>query len=285
MKWIKTLIVAAVVGTSTGLLASEALSHASRSADLGPTPTSFAPIGAPESPVSPAETLAVTLKSMGATNIGAAEIASPPVGSTATTPWLYATVNVPSLARGADIEPMWEADLLEGAIAERAGTSTDLHVDFAGSTFAARLPDGTVVPDESGGMGDILRGQVFTNDTDSSIASSMKQTLASWGYEAVSISTFHAPTGAPAVVVQVPDAEEAVANLVPLQKALFGAEPRYIGFYLELRDASGEAIAVSSAEYRTGAGRLWIDPRWADLSGAKSFNRHGGIQTGRISHR
>lgn len=197
---------------------------------------------------------------------------APPDSGAGTLPWLYAIVQVPGMENGLDIEPMWEADLLEGALVDRVGSSQNVRDDFGGATFSAVLPNGSVVPNASGGLGDVVRDQEFSTASDADVKSSVAQALNEAGLTLLETMVLHPWGSAPAVIASASNLPAAASGFVPLVKALFGNPPHYEGYYLELRSsATGDAFVRASASFRTGAGRFWVDPKWADLVGEKTL--------------
>jgi hypothetical protein len=268
----KLLIISALSATTLGAGgATLALAGQGPTAPKPVVPIAFAPVrGDTQAPVAPSTALQEARNRQPGGAVSEMRIGQPPAGPPAREraglPWLYATVKVPDLHNGLDIEPLWEADLLEGAVVERSGSSSDLRDDLGGATFAAELPDGTVVPDLSGGIGDVARGQAFSNDNPAAIKASISTTLASYGLKLVGIRVLHALGPAPAVVASTSDPRSAAAKVVELEHALFGLPPRYEGYYLELRDSNRNAFVRASASFRTGAGRFWVDPAYAAAS-------------------
>jgi hypothetical protein len=57
-------------------------------------------------------------------------------------PALYVRERVRSLRRGGDIEPLWEAELLVGAVAELTSKSATLRNAVGDAEFRGLLPDG-----------------------------------------------------------------------------------------------------------------------------------------------
>ncbi|HTZ05541.1 MAG TPA: hypothetical protein VMB53_07275 [Gaiellaceae bacterium] len=195
----------------------------------------------------------------------AAHLGSSPIGyASSASPWLYVTVPVPSMSGGADIRPFWRADLLEGAIAELSSRTSDLRDAVLGSTFSAELPDGTLVSDATGGMGDVSSGQVFASGTESDafIRSQLVATLTAYGVTPVDIQIVHVIGASPAVVVRTADISATAPRVGQLIDDLFGTTPKFEGYYLELQGPNGTPFVRVSASFRTGAGRLWIDPSW-----------------------
>jgi hypothetical protein len=273
-RWLLLLALVAfgLVGGTAYATMTRAKTQAAGSPESGVT--RYAPAGEPQQPTEAGVALEQAMRGMTAdSSVASATIGTAPQSSAASTtqaasaagrlPWLYATVRVPSMDDGRDVEPMWEADLLEGAVVARTGTSANVHDSFGGSTFDAVLPNGTKIDDVSGGLGDVARDQSFDQSSDAAIRSSITSALGADGLTPVSITVFRALDGAPAVVASTSNPQAAVAKLGVIQADLFGKPPHYEGFYLELRDSTGNPFVHSSASFRTGAGRFWVDPRLA----------------------
>ena len=200
-------------------------------------------------------------------DIVSAQAGSPPAdaqplpGSPAL-PALYITVKIPSLENGEAVEPLWEADLLEGAAVELAGSSASLEADVGYIYFDGKLPHGTVIPDIGGGMGDIARGQQFagSQDSDLTIEDSIDSTVAAYGLTLDNLTIYHVLGTAPAVIVTEPDITKIASSYGSLVDDLFGSPPRYQGYYLEIRGPDGSPYIRRSVSFVTGAGRLWRDP-------------------------
>ncbi len=217
----------------------------------------------------PAASLKAAVARLDGHHIVTASIAQPPsfaedVGDGA---WVQATVEIPALRDGLDIEPLWEADLAEGVVAEQSATSSNLRDAVAGSTFIAVLPDGKSLGRIGGGMGDVARGQVFDHQPDAVIRASIERQLARHGLKPLSIEILHPLDAAVAVVARADDGsdDQLAEQFTELADDLFGSPPRYEGWYLELDTANGDPIARVSASFRTGSGRTWINPRFEGL--------------------
>jgi hypothetical protein len=177
--------------------------------------------------------------------------------------WLHFVVAVPSREVGTD-RAQWEADLIEGAIADALASSG---TTVGGSTIDWRLPDGTILPNQGGGMGDIVPGQTFSNASDASITATLKKGLADNGLIPTSIAILHADQAAPAVIAVTSDPRAAAAAASSTIRALFGQNPPfYEGYYFEVRDLSGKPLFIQSASFRSGSGRQWVDPSLADVT-------------------
>lgn len=193
--------------------------------------------------------------------IGAAAPVGYPVPKQAAFPALYVTVKSPGPKNGGDVEPLWEASLLQGAVAELAGTSNSLIRDVGYEDVREQLPSGRLI-DAGGGMGNIARGQQFAgaNESDAAITSSVERVASTYGLSVDSVTVFRAWGAAPAVVLTAPDVSTAAhvsAKWQALQDALFGSGPRYEAYYLEIRYANGTPFVRRSLSFLTGAGQLW----------------------------
>ena len=218
-------------------------------------------------PISASSALSQVKASMAGSDVASAQIGAPPSdmpssATSAAVPALYVTVKIPSLENGDTVEPFWEADLLQGAVVELAGSSASLKNDIGYVGFSGQLPDGTVIPNLGGGMGDIARGEQFagSNDSDAAVRNAIDQAAAAHGFTVDSVSVFHVNGTAPAVVLTAPDISSVAANYQTLTDDLFGATPRYQGYYLEIRGAGGRPYVRRSVSFVTGSGRFWVDP-------------------------
>jgi hypothetical protein len=170
------------------------------------------------------------------------------------------------MADGLDVEPMWEADLIEGVVVDRSGTSHNVHDQFGGSTFDAILPDGTIIPNEDGGLGDVVRGQKFSTAPESAVRAAILSSLRDVGLTPKAVSVLRPWGPAPAVVASTADPAATLKQLGSIERTLFGDPPTYEGYYFELQDGSGQTIVRASSSFRTGVGRFWIDPKWRGAS-------------------
>lgn len=270
--WIRLAATLTVCAAAAG---TTLLATASGGASPGPSPIAFGAIGKSSSGGGdPAAVLAKAVSQVPDNTIASASITKPPAGvANPNLPWLHVAVRVSSLQNGLDVRPMWIADLVQGELAEGIGASADLHAGLEGSTFDAVLPDGSVVPDESGGMGDVARGQAFSTESAPQVAAEITAKLQGLGLKPVSVGAVAIPDVAPEVVAIAPDPTSAAKNLVDIEKALFGDPAKYQGFYLELQSSDGTAFVRASAAFRTGAGRFWIDQRYASISSEKTLGR------------
>ncbi len=233
-------------------------------------PTSYSRIhqsrGLSSNPVSFAEAVQQAYANMPGSSVQSITVGQPPAGPPATQragmPWIYAKVSIPAATGAGWTEPLWQADLIEGAAVERAGVNADAYNDLGGATFDGVLPDGTVVSNIGGGIGDVARGQVFSTASDESIRTAITSAAQSLGLTVVSVTIFHALDPAPAVVVRSSDLAADGPKVQSIINTLFGQPPTYEGFYFELESPSGADVYETSAAYRTGGGHEWVDPAY-----------------------
>lgn len=231
------------------------------------SPMEYATTTTPAAAVAPATALAQAMQRVPDNPVTSATVSMPPPGAAAPgTNWFYATVKVPGLNSGDDIEPLWIADLIQGAVAEESGTTPDLHDSLAGSTFNVVLPDGTTVSDESGGMGDVARGQSFASPGDAAAITAIDSTLAGYDLDPLSVTILHVLGAAPEVSAETTDPSATVNALGAIKQALFGSPPLYEGYYLRIVNSNEQPLAVASVAYRTGAGRQWVAPAFASAT-------------------
>lgn len=264
---------AAVCAAVAASAFASALHLGSASSRSGVAPITFASRSAPaaRTPVPAAAALADVLGRVHPSQLERAELTAPPLeAQRGVLPWFHAVIDVPGTTAGEDVAPLWVADLIQGAVAERVGASSDLRDDFGGSSFDVRLPDGKLIPDYGGGMGDITRGQEFSNSSDATIASNIDAAAAKYGLRVQSLNIYRADTAAPAVVTSTDNPASAAANLSNIEAAMFGDPPTYEGYYIEIRSGA-EAIVRASAAFRTGAGRFWVKPEFAGASTVRSL--------------
>jgi hypothetical protein len=197
--------------------------------------------------------------------------------------WVFASVRLaPGEAAGvggAALPSLWQADLAQGAIAERiAGDAFDLHDVVSGSDVTLRFEDGTT-EDLGGGAGDIQPGQLFaaqaTGESDTSIVADVETALREYGLAPTTVRVLH-PLG-PAVYAQarVEDVNTIGGDWSAIQSAILGDPYRYEGLYLEIDGLDGQALARGATSYRSGSGRVWFEPGMDSVLGIA----HGAAPT------
>ena len=163
-----------------------------------------------------------------------------------------------------NIHAAWEADLVQGVIAE-AFVARGMQPVIT-STMTGDLPNGQTVTLQ-GGMGDVAARQSFSSDSDAAIQQRLDAVLTQANLTPVSITVMHVGQPAPAVVARTNDPSSAAAAASTTMRALFGANPPlYEGYYFEIENAAGAPIIAESASFRTGSGRSWVDPSVAASS-------------------
>jgi hypothetical protein len=226
--------------------------------------------GAPAAPRDPRVVLKETLAGLNGSAVVAAQVGRPP-GRRDGRWWFYA--RVAASGPGSEGSAVFEADLVQGAVAEGSGTSPDLRDDMSGSTIDVVFSDGKELKG-LGGMGNVRRGQVFVGRDDAATVAAMRRKLERLGLQVLRLEFRYAPTPAPVVVVEALSELVAARAHGPAIEAITGKRAeRYVGYYLELRGPLGKQLARGSAEFRTGAGRLWYRSDWcgAGLTGPQAL--------------
>ena len=244
-------------GTPRNLTGNQSVEPDSYSADHSWSPS------IPSSASTPAEIVSAIVQNAGVGKTLSAALGSPPPGWTLPGNWLMFDVSTDGSIAG-NIHADWEADLVEGVVAEAFANSGKAGV--IGSTITGELPDGKTVH-LTGGMGDVASGQTFSSDSDAAIEQHLTEVLAEAKLTVVSITVMHVGQPAPAVVVKTDDPNAAAAAAVSVLRSLFGKNPPvYEGYYFEIDNTAGAAILVTSASFRTGVGGGWVDPSVAGSS-------------------
>ena len=174
------------------------------------------------------------------------------------------------------IRAFWEGSLVQGAVAEQLAVGEDTSTGLTGGAFVAHLPDGTVHAMEAG-AGQVRKGQVFSHldaAGQKTAIAGMQKTLNSFGLDAVSISFYTYRDDAVEIICEVPAGGE-LTDFEQLRQALTGDPATYEGVYLEVRDSDGSPIIASATAFRTGAGSLWVDPKFSGTVGEVQRAAHG----------
>jgi hypothetical protein len=170
--------------------------------------------------------------------------------------WAYFDVSVPSESPSA-IRAIWEADLVTGALRDAMHANGEL---LYSARTALVLPGGKLAQDASGGIGDVAPNQDFPTPELTSIASTISGALQQEGAHVEAITVLLADQAAPALIVRAADPASWVEKADSIIASAFGDPPRYEGYYIEVRDNSGDPFFIQSTAFRTGAGHLWVRP-------------------------
>jgi hypothetical protein len=251
----------AISGTAVATFAI-AKSHTSHTDPTRVQPAAYAPIGAREKPLVGATATAQAITQITAGldrgTLTGADLATARAGYPGR--WLFTEITCASTQNGAIIPAEWQADLAQGAIAERTATTGDLRDAVSGAQMRVTLANGSTIT-VLGGAGDVATGQHFaTPPNDPAAILYARKTLAAFKLRPVSMRVFHPLGDALSVVATVNDLRTVAGRFDAIQDALLGARARYEGLYLELRTVTGTVVARSSVSLRTGAGRLWVRP-------------------------
>ncbi len=183
--------------------------------------------------------------------------------------WFYPVVKVSDADRGGGVLPLWEAELVQGVLADSLATTDDTTSGIAGAEVTGVLPDGSKIS-LGGGASDIRAHQVFhrstTNAELTQTQQAATQVIQKFGLTPLSVQVLQPKDDALYVVAQIP-AGTTFSHLNDLQVALNGDPLQYEAIYLEIRDSAGLRVAVTNANYRVGAGGQWIDPSLEDTIG------------------
>lgn len=220
------------------------------------------------------EAITTTLAGLDSDVLTDVSIGAAPSADSRQGPWFYATINP-----GSDVDvpvpvSLWEADLAQGAIAERlaSGEGNLANVVF-GSTFDSTSPDGDQLS-LNGGAGDIEAGQAFAAnaESDASIEEAVAKVAAEFGLEHAKVRVLHALDPAVLLTAEVTEPQVIAGKFDALRSAVLGKSVRYEGVYIRIDSSTAGPLVVGSTAYRSGAGRLWIRPKYDEIIGAV----HGG---------
>ncbi|HEV7564532.1 MAG TPA: hypothetical protein VGO31_01070 [Microbacteriaceae bacterium] len=175
---------------------------------------------------------------------------------------LRVEVNTPSLATPYWIQSDWEATLFEGAIADQFAANGDSQP--TSMDVVARDPNGQL-KDLGGGLGNVVRGQIFGDVNEASFSIGVTSGAASLGLKNVSVSFIRGLTSSIPVVTAVsPDPASFLKALVRPEAwtQLLGSNPKALeGYFIEVTDSvSGDIVFVSGNSSRVGAGEGWSRP-------------------------
>jgi hypothetical protein len=163
---------------------------------------------------------------------------------------------------------IWEADLVAGAVRDEMylGNLGNLEND----SYTFHLPDGSTVPDISGGIGNVAPAQSFATSTNSTITSQLTTAAQAAGLSNVQVSVMNAEQPEP-VVIATTTSPSAVAQYATSVSEIFGGGDGtrvYEGEYLEVDDAtSGTPVLIETGAYRTGHGQQWANPSYGGQTG------------------
>jgi hypothetical protein len=170
---------------------------------------------------------------------------------------MHAVVRADGNGPGVALRAAWEADLLGGAVAELAALPSETDLSRIVAPYVdVLLPDGTLLPNEAGGMGAIAPGQVVDDVPDAELDALVRDAVAPYG-RLVELR-IHRPLGpALAIVLQSDDPRRTLADFPAWSHDAIGCPTRYDGCYVEVRGPDGAVVARQSVGLRNGAGRLW----------------------------
>lgn len=181
-------------------------------------------------------------------------------------PWVYMTVRADAAHGPLTIRPIWEADLAVGAARDDVAVNGTGTIENA--SYALALPDGTVLAEAGGGMGNVVAGQRFSAENAARVRPEIAERVATADLRLVELDIRSGMQLAPAVVATTSDPAGFVRRAAETVTAIFGAPGAYEGVYLEVRDTAGSPVFVEAASFRTGHGQRWIRPDLDERTGA-----------------
>jgi len=218
---------------------------------------------------SPDEIVNTLVARYGGSDIVDASVTGPPAGfqptdgsapSPDTSNWKFAhfTVSVPCKCVAAH-RALWEASLVSGALRDALHANGDY---LYTADITLQLPDGSKVPiNETACCGNIVYDQQFDTPSMSDIPTTIRQAAEGTALTIDSIDVLQADQPAPAVVATTDgDPKTVLQEAGQLTNQLFGNPPRYEGYYLEVRDTSGNPIFIQYTSFRAGVGTQSVQP-------------------------
>jgi hypothetical protein len=185
---------------------------------------------------------------------------------TSVAPGMLVDIKAPSEDSGAGIPALWEAEVAEGAIAERiAGDSPDFQDVVGNLDTTLTFPDGAT-DDVGGGAGYVTAGELFgaqaSGESDSKIEQDVDATLASYDLQPDQVRVLHPLGPAVWVVATTNDPSQFPGRFDEIQNAIMGIAPdiEYEGLYLEIDNAQGEPLMRVGNAIRNGGGVSWTSP-------------------------
>lgn len=185
-------------------------------------------------------------------------------------PWLYFSINCDVQENGGCLHSLWEADVVQGAVAELMRSSqSNLANVITGSTTIASLADGQSV-DFGGDQGDVAAGQQFTaaQNSDATVEQAISGVCAANDVSVLSEQILH-PLG-DALDLQLQFSSSALNNGVTIRQIETEIEKKvgtFEAIYVEAALADGTTVARAAKDLRSGIGRQWADPAYAYLTG------------------
>jgi hypothetical protein len=166
---------------------------------------------------------------------------------------------------------LWQADLAQGAIADRmAGDQTNLADVVSDSGYVLSAPDGSF-SNVGGGVGDVAAHQVFdaqaSSVSDDAIINASNQTLSKFNVTPTTVRVIHPLGPALMVIGNVSSPDQLKDAFTRLSGALNGGGSEFEGWYLEIDGPKGEPLVRSSVAERAGIGRVWFAPGMDELMG------------------
>lgn len=191
--------------------------------------------------------------------------------------WLYVRVKVERAPDPSNLQGVFYAELILGAVADQSAVTPLLGSTVRGMEVEFVLPDGTVVPDQvvRGPLGELAAHQLFDSGGDDlSTIARAKAILAKYGLTPVYLDVLHPLDAALVIRATVPTADGLHGQLTQLEEELAGSPRRYEGWFLQIELPDGTVIARVGGDYRTGDGMQWTS---AGLEGVLGATPHSPI--------
>lgn len=170
--------------------------------------------------------------------------------------WLLFTVRADEAGPSA-LRAFWEADLVTGAVRDLL---VPKNVTVVSAVTSVALPSGKVVSDARTGMGNVVEGQVFSDDSPQEVELELRRAAEHVGLNVEAISVLRGIQAAPALVVSTEGLDNFATNVDSMVNEIFGIPPRYEGFYFEVKNKDGEPVFRQTAAFRAGVGHRWMRP-------------------------
>lgn len=157
-------------------------------------------------------------------------------------------------------EASWKAELLAGALRDIAVAKGLTTVD--NFEVDQLLPDGSAKPVDSG-FGNVVPDEVFDTSSKATMRPRISAGLQSVDLSPISIDFAQGIQDAPVVIAKTTAPQKTIdASTDPTfwRQALGGDPLDYEGYFIEIVDASGNPVLISSAAHRAGSSSAWIQP-------------------------
>lgn len=175
-----------------------------------------------------------------------------------------ATVRASSVSNGRADLALWEAFLVQGAVADRLSVAGDnLRSVVNDSDISVATPDGSIVDHVAGGAGDIVAGQTLDGNGQPAdrLVALAENVAIQYGLTVERAQVLHPLRPALEIIATEPKPGTVTNESLPdLMNALAGSPVDLDGVYLEIDLPDGTAVTRQGYAYRSGAGMNWANP-------------------------